>query len=51
MYMIMKIYVIFRNIFYLIIYIINYVFKKKDFEGEEHLITILNKIVNIEIIA
>ena len=29
----------------------NYVLKKKDFEGEEHLITILNKIVNIEIIA
>jgi hypothetical protein len=34
-----------------IISIMNYVLKKKDFEGEEHLITILNKIVNIEIIA
>ena len=34
-----------------IISIMNYVLKKKDFEGEEHIITILNKIVNIEIIA
>ena len=34
-----------------IISIMNYVLTKKDFEGEEHLITILNKIVNIEIIA
>jgi len=39
------------NYYVFIISIMNYVLKKKDFEGEEHLITILNKIVNIEIIA
>ena len=39
------------ELYVFIISIMNYVLKKKDFEGEEHLITILNKIVNIEIIA
>jgi hypothetical protein len=39
------------ELYVFIISIMNYVFTKKDFEGEEHLITILNKIVNIEIIA
>ena len=39
------------ELYVFIISIMNYVLTKKDFEGEEHLITILNKIVNIEIIA
>ena len=40
-----------KNYYVFIISIMKYVLTKKDFEGEEHLITMLNKIVNIEIIA
>ena len=39
------------ELYVFIISIMKYVLTKKDFEGEEHLITMLNKIVNIEIIA
>jgi hypothetical protein len=39
------------NYYVFIKYSMKYTLTRKDFEGEEHLITILNKIVNIEIIA
>jgi len=39
------------NYYVFIISIMKYVLTKKDFEGEEHLITMLNKIFNVDIIA